>query len=147
MHKANSLDYLSKPRPPSPVPSSLAASTAARSDASAKTYVQKSIDGDLGPPMLGVQKFAYSRNELLYHEEFEEVLYSQVEHPFMATTSSQTGSSPHNLISGTALSDAFNAGAKDSMWKSEKNIAYTPIDHSAAAKAPRLGVRSEEIKA
>lgn len=68
-----------------------------------KSYTQKSIDGEYGPAMQGVTTYPYSKNQLLYLEDFRLLVANTITHPYMATTSGNQSSVPHGLFSGECL--------------------------------------------
>ena len=67
-----------------------------------KTELQKRIDGDSGPAMIGVSTYPYSRTQSSYREDFEQLVASTITHPYISTTNMGQGS--YNLI-GTNIGD------------------------------------------
>ena len=65
-----------------------------------KTELQKKIDGDSGPAMIGVSSYPYSRSQSSYREDFEMLVASTITHPYISTTNMGEGSCPHNLLTG-----------------------------------------------
>ena len=65
-----------------------------------KTELQKRIDGDTGPAMIGVSTYPYSRAQSSYREDFEQLVASTITHPYISTTNMSQGSCPHNLLTG-----------------------------------------------
>ena len=65
-----------------------------------KTEIQKKIDGDTGPAMIGVSSYPYSRSQSSYREDFEMLIASTITHPYISTTNMGQGSCPHNLLTG-----------------------------------------------
>ena len=65
-----------------------------------KTELQKRIDGDTGPAMIGVSTYPYSRTQSSYREDFEQLVASTITHPYISTTNMGQGSCPHNLLTG-----------------------------------------------
>merc|ERR1711865_81499 len=51
-----------------------------------KTELQKKIDGDTGPAMIGVSSYPYSRSQSSYREDFEMLVASTITHPYISTT-------------------------------------------------------------
>ena len=130
VHKHNSLEYLqpvkgsrpgsaaSRPRsaasskgagrssrPASAVPKSASVApsynsiTSLRSSA-VKTDLQKAIDGDTGPAMIGVASYPYSATQKNYLDDFEMLVASTITHPYIGSTCFNKGSAPHNLLTG-----------------------------------------------
>jgi len=125
-----------------------------------KTQLQKAIDGDTGPPMLGISGMAVTTIEKIYREEFEGVMAASCDHPYVSTTAWNRGSVPHNLLTGSALSPNFfsmkpppGTRGRDQwqpVWASEYNIRYYPRSskEQRVANDPLLavGVRSEQMR-
>ena len=65
-----------------------------------KTELQKKIDGDTGPAMIGVSSYPYSISQSMYREDFEMLVASTITHPYISTTNMGAGSCPHNLLTG-----------------------------------------------
>ena len=65
-----------------------------------KTELQKKIDGDTGPAMIGVSSYPYSISQSVYREDFEMLVASTITHPYISTTNMGAGSCPHNLLTG-----------------------------------------------
>ena len=93
-------------RPASAVPKSMASAapsynsiTSLRSSV-VKTDLQKAIDGDTGPAMIGVASYPYSATQKNYLDDFEMLVAGTITHPYVCSTSSNKGSSPHNLLTG-----------------------------------------------
>ena len=66
---------------------------AAALDAS-EPLVDKLIDGDTGPPMIGVSTYPYSVAQKLYKDDFEQMVASTITHPYISTTNMGQGSCP-----------------------------------------------------
>lgn len=129
VHKHNSLEYLqrkgsrpgsaasrprsaasskgagrsSRPASAAPRSASVAQSytsiTSLRSSA-VKTDLQKAIDGDTGPAMIGVASYPYSSTQKNYVDDFEMLVASTITHPYVGSTCNNMGSAPHNLLTG-----------------------------------------------
>lgn len=123
-HSAKSLEYLSRPSSAASRPRSASSRPPSRQQTqpirpksadsrffshntlrrgvpvAQKTPLQRAIDGDTGPPMLGISGMAVTALERAYREEFEGVIAAACDHPYVATTAWNRGSAPHNLITG-----------------------------------------------
>ena len=92
-------------RPASAVPKSASVApsynsiTSLRSSA-VKTDLQKAIDGDTGPAMIGVASYPYSATQKNYLDDFEMLVASTITHPYIGSTCFNKGSAPHNLLTG-----------------------------------------------
>ena len=67
-----------------------------------RNALQKAIHGETGPAMIGVTNFAFSPQQKLYIDDFEQVTAGALTHPFTSITSFNVGSAPHNLLTGAA---------------------------------------------
>lgn len=95
------------------------------------------ISGERGPaPMTGVQTFPYTVSQRLYHDEFSAIAAATIQHPYMATAK-PCGSTPHNILSGSAISDR-------TVRVSEQTHAYSYKSSTASKKMPGSGVRVEQ---
>ena len=66
------------------------------------------ITGERGPaPMSGVATFPYTVSQRLYQKDFNAVVAYTIQHPYMATAK-PCGSTPHNILSGSAFNDKAN---------------------------------------
>jgi len=164
VHKHNSLDHLAVPssRPGSARPRSAGSSGNRRSrpasasarapsrssaktpfsqrSASEKTELQKAIDGDTGPPMLGVSTYPYSRPQTAYMEDFQMLVASTITHPYLSTTAFNKGSAPHNLLTGHAPSARFgHARATDA--------ETAPVAMQVPISRPRMTIGTVSISA
>lgn len=124
VHKHNSLEHLrasgSRPgsaarRPASgharPRPQS-AAARAPPKRAAEKSEAEKTIDGETGPPMVGVSTFAYSRLQAMYKDDVQIVVAGTITHPYTAITAFNVGSVPHHLITGARGTLRRGVGAR-----------------------------------
>ena len=118
-----------------------------------KTPLQRAIDGDVGPPMLGISGMAISTLERIYREEFEGVLANACDHPYVSTTAWNQGSIPHNLVTGSALSPHFfsstGPGGRSS-WASEYTVSFYKRSRSDQLRAndplKAVGIRAEQMR-
>ena len=62
--------------------------------------LQKAIDGDTGPAMIGVASYPYSATQKNYLDDFEMLVASTITHPYIGSTCFNKGSAPHNLLTG-----------------------------------------------
>jgi len=108
-----------------------------------KSTMQAAIDGETGPPMTGVTTYPYARFQTPYLDDFRAVIANTVTHPFMATTSNNAASSPHDLLSGTAF-DEGKLG-REQKWKTEYKRSYVEKSYVASVSARPNGLRSEEM--
>jgi len=172
VHKPNSLEHLRRNRPTSamprpgtahmPVPMATLStrmrphSAAPRmqpfahadtfsevSSFSTKSTAQKNIDGELGPKMVGVTTYPYSHPQRQYIQDFRALAAKTITHPYIATAGNNTGSSPHDLLSGTNFDDdRFSAQKK---WRSEAARSYIRKSHVESKAAYGCGIRSEQV--
>jgi len=132
-------------RPQSAMPRTRPHSAAtSATDVSNKTVMQKLIDGDQGPPMVGVTTYPYTRGQQEYLEDFQSLVATTIEHPYMATTAFNRASVPHDLLYGSNFDDD-RLGA-DKKWKSEYRRSFMHKDHVMSKRAPSSGVRSEQFQ-
>lgn len=118
----------------------------ASTPAANKTPMQRAIDGDTGPPMLGISGMALTELEKMYRDEFEGVLVASCDHPYVSTTSWNKSSIPHNMLTGNALSPCYFSTA----WASEYQLGFyarSRKEQMAANSALNaVGVRSEQVR-
>ena len=112
---------------------------------STKSASQKMIDGDLGPPMVGVTTYPYTRSQREYLEDFQSLVASTITHPYMATTAFNRSSCPHDILYGSNFDDDRLGGMKKK-WTSESRRAYVEKSIVASKKALGSGVRSECVQ-
>jgi len=91
-----------------------------------KTELQKKIDGDTGPAMIGVSTYPYSRSQSSYREDFEMLVASTITHPYISTSVCGAASSPHNLLTGSNFALTYN------YWDSEYKRTYKPKSYTQA---------------
>lgn len=67
-----------------------------------KSEIQRSIDGEYGPAMIGVTTYPYSRSQRQYIMDFRALVAGTITHPYMSTASHGTPSTsvPHDLLAG-----------------------------------------------
>ena len=53
--------------------------------------------------MIGVQTYPYSLSQNIYRADFETLVATTITHPYMATTIMTRGSTPHNILTGSAF--------------------------------------------
>ena len=87
--------------------------------------------------MSGVLTFPYTVSQRLYQRDFSAVAASTIQHPFMVTAK-PTGSTPHNILSGSGFSDKTTG-------VSEHDHAYRAKSFVASRAAAASGVRSEQM--
>lgn len=104
-----------------------------------KTDLQKAIDGDTGPAMIGVSSYPYSRPQSAYKEDFEMLVASTITHPYIRTTDMTEGSSPHNLLTGSNFAPTYD------YWASEYKRTYQAKSYKQSFNAKAMGLRSEEM--
>ena len=113
-----------------------------------KSTIQKMIDGDNGPAMVGVSTYPYTRAQREYLSDFQALVASTIEHPYMATTAFNRSSVPHDLLYGSNFDDDRFAVQKK--WKSECRRSYHVEDARArivqSKRAAGSGVRSECVQ-
>ena len=109
---------------------------------SGKTPLQKLIDGDTGPPMIGVSTYPYSVAQKLYKDDFEQMVASSITHPYIAGTSFNVNSAPHDLLEGSALKNVDRGNIHK--WVSTYKRDYVPKDVKEAFNAKAVGLRSEQ---
>ena len=109
---------------------------------SGKTPLQKLIDGDTGPPMIGVSTYPYSVAQKLYKDDFEQMVASTITHPYIAGTSFNVNSAPHDLLEGSALKNVDRGNIHK--WVSTYKRDYVPKDVKEAFNAKAVGLRSEQ---
>ena len=84
------------------------------------------INGDLGdPPMVGVLYYPFNNNQKLYIDDFRAQATNTVTHPYVNSTTAGYGSSPHNLLSGSAFDDDKCGGMKAKWTMSSRNHVRT----------------------
>ena len=96
---------------------------------SGKTPLQKLIDGDTGPPMIGVSTYPYSVAQKLYKDDFEQMVASTITHPYIAGTSFNVNSAPHDLLEGSALKNVDRGYLRLSLYPAI-------VDKLAGARVP-----------
>jgi len=106
--------------------------------------LQKAIHGDTGPAMIGVTNFAFSPQQKMYIDDFEQVTAGSLTHPFCSITSFNVGSAPHNLLTGSAFADTGTAKALDRL-RSEYARSYLRKSYVQAFNQKANGLRSEEF--
>jgi hypothetical protein len=109
-----------------------------------RSRLQRTIDGEFGPPMTGVLHYPFSQAQRLYLEDFRSVVAGTITHPFVTTTRPGAGSLPHNILSGSNYDD--DKVNKNANWVSEQQREYVSKDLTAAAKINAVGVRAECIQ-
>ena len=136
-----------RPRPQSAMtrPSSTASYRSSMTALSQKSNLRKMIDGDEGPPMIGVTTYPYTRLQREYLEDFESLAATTLDHPYMATTAFNVSSVPHDLLFGSNFDDD-KLGGIERKWKSEHTLAYYEKSIVASKKAHGSGVRSEQFQ-
>ena len=87
--------------------------------------------------MRGVQSFPYTVSQRLYHHDFSAVVASTIQHPYMVTAK-PTGSTPHNILSGSGFADVATR-------QSEAEASYSFKSFIAARQAKASGVRVEQM--
>ena len=107
-----------------------------------KTDLQKKIDGDTGPAMIGVSTYPYSVAQKLYKDDFEQMVASTITHPYIAGTSFNVNSAPHDLLEGSALKNVDRGNIHK--WVSTYKRDYVPKDVKEAFNAKAVGLRSEQ---
>ena len=166
VHKPNSLEHLkagrfgprptsaastrsrattasTRSRPGSAMPRMMTASSrSVATNASTKTRIQRLIDGDEGPAMIGVTTYPYTRSQKEYLDDFQSLVATTIDHPYMATTAFNRASVPHDLLYGSNFDDD-RLGGIEKKWRSEYSHAYVKKDHVWAKKRESSGVRSE----
>lgn len=139
-----------------------------------KTELQKKIDGDTGPAMIGVSSYPYSRPQSAYREDFEMLVTSTITHPYIRTTDMTEGSAPHNLLTGACAlharacpcatrADVFivcswrshgrrHSGCAGSnfaptydYWASEYKRMFVEKSYKQSFNTKAMGLRSEEL--
>ena len=91
------------------------------------SMAKRLIYGDLGPPMVGVINYPYTASMRLYHDDFECMVMSTVDHPFTTTTVANAPSIPHHPLSGMNFDDASLGGVKKT-WVTE--VSDAPQQHT-----------------
>jgi hypothetical protein len=134
-----------RPRPQSAMPRMQGASSVASTVASSKTVMQKKIDGDEGPAMIGVSTYPYTRPQKQYLDDFQSVVATTIDHPYMATTAFNRASVPHDLLYGSNFDDD-RLGGRERKWRSEYSISYAPKSYVDSKRALCSGVRSEQFQ-
>lgn len=115
-----------------------------------KSETQRNIDGEMGPAMIGVTTYPFSRSQRLYLQDFRALVAGTITHPYMSTASHGTpGTSvPHDLLAGSNFDDD-RMGGFEKKFRSEHSRAYTVLDARArivlAKTAASCGVRSEQM--
>ena len=165
VHKPNSLEHLRPNRFPGSRPSSAASTRSYTSSGSrrpqsayprtrtpmstasnytVKSATRKMIEGDEGPPMVGVTTYPYTRGQREYLEDFQSLVANTIDHPFMATTAANTASSPHDILYGSNFDDdRLGPGKK---WMSEYKLSYPIKSYVESKQAMSSGVRSEQFQ-
>jgi hypothetical protein len=134
-----------RPRPQSAMPRMQGASSVASTVASSKTVMQKKIDGDEGPAMIGVSTCPYTRPQKQYLDDFQSVVATTIDHPYMATTAFNRASVPHDLLYGSNFDDD-RLGGRERKWRSEYCRSYAPKSYVDSKRALCSGVRSEQFQ-
>jgi len=96
-----------------------------------------------GAPMAGVISLPLNTSEKIYKADFQSIYSNKVGHPFTTTTCS-SGSTPHNILTGTAFTpSAYKAG----MVKSEYTRQFNSdtCDGSKATMSHASGGRVEQL--
>ena len=126
----------------------MSAPSIAGSTKSKKSVTDQMIDGDTGPPMVGVTTYPYLRAHRYYMEDFRALVASSIDHPYMATTGFNVGSCPHGLLSGMNYDDdrmQVIAG-RNGKWHSESKLSYPSKSYVEAKNMLASGVRGEQIR-
>ena len=113
-----------------------------------KSMVDEMIDGDRGPPMVGVTTYPYTRAQKQYLSDFRSLVATSIDHPYMATTGFNVASVPHHLLRGSAYDDdrmARMAGFTGK-WRSEYKLSYPVKSYVEAKNVLPTGVRSEQVQ-
>lgn len=131
-------------RPQSAAPRMQSASSVASTATSQKSGMQKLIDGDEGPAMIGVTTYPYTRPQYQYLDDFQSLVASTIDHPYMATTAFNRASVPHDILYGSNFDDDRLGAHKK--WKSEYSRSYFPKSHVESKRAASSGVRSEQFQ-
>jgi len=131
-------------RPSSAMPRMQGAASVASTITSQKSAMQKTIDGDTGPAMIGVTTYPYTRPQKQYLDDFQSLVATTIDHPYMATTAFNRASVPHDLLCGSNFDDD-RLGAKKK-WRSEYSHAFIPKSHVDSKRAASSGVRSEQFQ-
>ena len=109
-----------------------------------KSVTNRMIDGDTGPPMVGVIHYPYSTSQRLYLSDFRAMAAGTVTHPFVKTTVAGASSIPFDVLSGSAFDDDKVNGAK--LWQSESFREFVPRSITASKTILATGVRSECVQ-
>ena len=128
-------------RPPSVRPSSVRSSM---SRVSEKSAMKQMIEGDTGPQMIGVTTYPYTRLQYEYLDDFQSLVATTIDHPYMATAAFNRASVPHDILYGSNFDDDRLGPQKK--WLSEYKLSYPVKDIVAAKRAASSGVRSEQFQ-
>lgn len=102
-----------------------------------------SIDGTFGPAaMAGVSTYPYSVSQRLYPDDFSALVAGTIDHPYLCTANSN-GSTPFNVMTGTAYDGERLLGSASTRWCTEQDAAFTPKSIVQAKTMLASGVRSE----
>merc|ERR1719181_642649 len=114
------------------------------SNMSTKTAMQRLIDGDECPAMIGVTTYPYTRSQKQYLDDFQSLVATTIDHPYMATTAFNRASVPHDLLYGSNFDDDRLGAAKK--WRSEYGRSFVPKSYAESKRAASSGVRSEQFQ-
>lgn len=125
-----------------------APSIASTSNVSKKSMMDETIDGDRGPPMIGVKSYPFNRSQQLYLSDFRALVASSIDHPYVATAGFNVASCPHDLLRGSNYDDDRMAAQTGHFqkWKSEYKKSYPYKSYIEAKNAEGSGVRSEQFQ-
>ena len=112
---------------------------------SRKSVIQKIIDGDTGPQMIGVTTYPYTRLQREYLDDFQSLCATTIEHPYMATTAFNCSSVPHDLLYGSNFDDD-RLGGIQRKWRSEQRRSFPEKSLIASKRTVPTGVRSEQVQ-
>lgn len=106
---------------------------------------RQTINGDLeGPKMTGVLTYPFTTFEKLYYEDFSAKVANTITHPFL-TTAKPTGTTPHNLLSGSNYDQEVVLSRDHPRWRTETEMSYTAKSYVDSKAAIGSGIRSEQV--
>ena len=94
--------------------------------------------------MIGVTTYPYTRSQTQYLDDFQALVATTIDHPYMATTAFNRASVPHDLLYGSNFDD--DRLHPEKKWTSEQRRFFVEKSYKASKNAPASGVRSEQFQ-
>merc|ERR1719231_1812674 len=94
-----------------------------------------------GAPMSGVINCPLTTSQKLYRNDFQRINSNHVAHPYTTTTSNHSGSTPYNILTGTAyVPSAYKAGMVKSEYTRQfsETASSTKFLHASGGRVEQL---------